>query len=249
MMTIISTCKTLKLAGDMFMKSSLQIIRQTYIQHRFIFIGKDINKITMIFHINVSIILFLFKVKHFADYFILESGWRAAPAILIPPPLARARLSSRSEARDLPATSTALLDAPAAAKQGICQLLALPFIKKVFAVYFRQIPCGAAGRDLPATSTALLETPAAGKKGIHQLLPLPFIKKVFAVYFRQIPCGAVGRDLPATSTALLDAPAVAKKGTHWLLPLQFLNKVFTAQFKWIPSRRKARDLTATSTAL
>jgi hypothetical protein len=156
----------------------------------------------MIFHINVSIILFLFKVKHFADYFILESGWQAQLAILIPPPLARARLSSRSEARDLPATSTALLDAPAAAKQGICQLLALPFIKKVFAVYFRQIPCGAVGRDLPATSTALLDAPAVAKKGTHWLLPLQFLNKVFTAQFKWIPSRRKARDLTATSTAL-----------------------------------------------
>ncbi len=123
----------------MLMESFLQIIRHAHIKHRFIFIGKDINKIPMIFHINVSIILFLFKVKHFADYFILESGWRAAPAILIPPPSPGHACHS-------------------AAKQGICQLLPLPFIKKVFAVYFRQIPCGAAGRDLTAAAGAVFIT-------------------------------------------------------------------------------------------
>ena len=72
--------------------------------------------------------------------------------------LARASLSSRSKARDLPATSTALLETPAAAKKGIHQLLPLPFIKKVFAVYFRQIPCGAAGRDLTAAAGAVFIT-------------------------------------------------------------------------------------------
>ncbi len=123
----------------MLMESFLQIIRHAHIKHRFIFIGKDINKIPPALHNNCFIKTPSIKVKKFTDYYDLESGWRAAPAILIPPP-------SPGQA------------CHPAAKQGICQLLPLPFIKKVFAVYFRQIPCGAAGRDLTAAAGAVFIT-------------------------------------------------------------------------------------------
>jgi len=63
-------------------------------------------------------------------------------------------MSSRSEARDPPATTTAVNNVLPAARGGIHQLLLLPFFKKVFAAHFQRIPSRSEARDLSAANAA-----------------------------------------------------------------------------------------------